>query len=487
MLRTLRSQLILSHILPTLIVLPLMGVVLVFLVETQVLLANLSREVTGEAVLTAELASQSPDVFLDKNVAKIFIDRLVPFVPARIMILDPKGILLASTDPNDSSLEGKTLSILGLANAQAKNIDSRITYSQVLSSEVVDVLVPVLDANNNVVGIIRLTHELSSVLYQFQRVRIMITAVVAGGLLVAALLGWFLAVGLEQPLKRVTLAVTSLARGEPQNIPAVRSPMEIHDLTEAMNTLVNRLDTLEQSRRRLLANLVHEIGRPLGALQSGLQALEGGADSDPQLRQELLAGMEGEVQILERLLDELSQIYDQILGSLELERQPAETSDWLQSTLAPWRESAQSKRLSWEANIPSDLPSVEIDPGRMSQAVGNLMSNAIKYTPSGGKIIIEAGAGSMNLTNEMNGPRQACVWIRVRDTGPGIPEEEQEKIFTPFYRGSKQRRYPYGMGLGLTIAADMVHAHGGKLTLDSKPGKGSSFTIWLPLTPIINP
>jgi signal transduction histidine kinase len=193
--------------------------------------------------------------------------------------------------------------------------------------------------------------------------------------------------------------------------------------------------------------------------------------------------MEGEVRTLERLLDELSQIYDQILGSLELERQPVETSDWLQLTLAPWREAAQSKRLSWIANIPSKLPSLEIDPSRMSQAIGNLASNAIKYTPSGGKIMIDAGNGSMSLTNEMNGPRQASVWIRIRDTGPGIPEEEQEKIFIPFYRGSKQRRYPYGMGLGLTIAADMVHAHGGKLTLESEPGKGSAFTIWLPLTP----
>jgi signal transduction histidine kinase len=339
----------------------------------------------------------------------------------------------------------------------------------------------VLDANNNVVGIIRLTHQLSSVVWQFQRVRIMITGVLAGGLLLGGLLGWFLALGLEQPIKRVTEAVTSLARGEPQNLPAVQSPVEIRELTEAVNKLVDRLDTLEQSRRRLLANLVHEIGRPLGALQSGLQALVGGADSDPQLRQELLVGMQGEVRILERTLDELSQIYDQILGSLELDRQPVDMVEWLQQTLPPWREAALSKRLTWEANIPANLPSLEIDPDRLSQALGNLISNAIKYTPQGGKITIEAGTGKMNPTNEPDGQRQPAFWIRVSDTGPGIPEEEQEKIFAPFYRGSKQGRFPSGMGLGLTIASDLTHAHSGKLTVESEPANGSSFTIWLPL------
>ena len=113
----------------------------------------------------------------------------------------------------------------------------------------------------------------------------------------------------------------------------------------------------------------------------------------------------------------------------------------------------------------------------MAQALGNLMSNAIRYTPAGGTVSVIAGVGKLNVTNEAGGPRKNHLWIRVEDAGPGIPADEQELVFTPFYRSPSIRRFPQGMGLGLTIARDMVSAHGGQLILESTPGKGSAFTI----------
>jgi len=119
--------------------------------------------------------------------------------------------------------------------------------------------------------------------------------------------------------------------------------------------------------------------------------------------------------------------------------------------------------------IPAELPIMEIDPDRLAQAVSNLLSNAIEYTPAGGRVSVEVGV------------EDSTVWIQVADTGPGIEPEEQARIFTPFYRGRSAGRFPQGMGLGLTIARDLVIAHGGRLDLDSKPGQGSRFSIWLPL------
>jgi signal transduction histidine kinase len=161
-----------------------------------------------------------------------------------------------------------------------------------------------------------------------------------------------------------------------------------------------------------------------------------------------------------------------VLGPLELSRARVDVAVWLPQIIASWREAALRKGLAWDAHIDPDLPQAEFDPDRMAQALGNLLSNAVKYTPDGGSIRVEAGAEGGEL------------WIRVSDTGPGIGPEEQTRVFEPFYRGQRGRRFPQGMGLGLTIARDVIGAHGGRLQVDSTPGQGSRFTLHIPLTPV---
>jgi signal transduction histidine kinase len=106
----------------------------------------------------------------------------------------------------------------------------------------------------------------------------------------------------------------------------------------------------------------------------------------------------------------------------------------------------------------------------MAQVVGNLLSNAIKYTPKGSSVSISADADRQE------------IHIQISDTGPGINPEERERIFEPFFRSQQQKRFPQGLGLGLTIARDIVTAHGGLLEMNSSPGEGSQFTILLPIT-----
>lgn len=171
---------------------------------------------------------------------------------------------------------------------------------------------------------------------------------------------------------------------------------------------------------------------------------------------------------MQHLLDDLTHLYDQALGPLELDRRPTALHAWLMQVLGPWREAAQDKGLHWHADFSADLPALEIDPDRLAQALGNVVSNAIKYTPPGGEVGLSAGAD------------ESEVWVRVRDSGPGIAPEEQERIFAPFYRGPADRRFPQGMGLGLSIAQDLVAAHGGRIEVQSTLGAGSTFTISLP-------
>jgi len=143
-------------------------------------------------------------------------------------------------------------------------------------------------------------------------------------------------------------------------------------------------------------------------------------------------------------------------------------SDWLTCVAVPWREAAQAKGIHWEASISDMLPTLNVDTDRLAQVVGNLLSNAVKYTPVGGEVSLTAGVESDQ------------TWIRVGDTGLGMSAEEQQQIFNPFYRSHRGHRFPQGMGLGLTIAHDLVLAHNGRLEVDSELDKGSSFTIWLP-------
>jgi signal transduction histidine kinase len=468
---TLRARLILSHLLPTLIIIPLMGLALVYVLETQVLLANLSDELITQAALVAVMTEQQVNIWNDPGQAGAFVARMSPRLTARVMLLDAHGFLLASSDPADAQAAGQQLTLPGLANALAGQTDVRVNYRQVLYAEVADVLIPIVGPDRQVIGIVRMTHQLANIYQRFLRLRYLILGVLVAGLLLGAAVGWVLALNLERPLQQVTQAVYGLVSGRRTTRLPERGPREIRLLLQAVNTLVDRLGTLEQSRRQLLANLVHELGRPLGALRSAIQALLGGADQEAALRRELMLGMDSEVGRLQRLLDDLARLHDQVLGTLELDRRLIDVNDWLLRTLAPWREAAKDKELSWEATIPAVLPTLELDADRLAQALSNLLSNAIKYTPSGGAVSVAAGV------------EDDAVWIGVSDTGPGIDAEEQARIFTPFYRGRSAGRFPQGMGLGLTIARDLVVAHGGRIEVDSTPGQGSRFTIWLPLSP----
>ena len=141
----------------------------------------------------------------------------------------------------------------------------------------------------------------------------------------------------------------------------VSGPVEIRHLSDAVNTLVERLRMLEDTRRRLLANLVHELGRPLGAIRSAIHVLRQGAVEDVQIRDELLIGIEDEVTRMQPLLDDLAQLHGVVLGHVGLSRQPISLSEWLPSMILPWRAAALDKGLDWQADIPVSLPTLNSD------------------------------------------------------------------------------------------------------------------------------
>lgn len=470
MLRTLRARLILSHILPTLIVVPLMGVLLVYVLETQVLRPAITREMLGEARILAEVARFQPEIWQDTAAAKQMLNKSSQQRPSRVMLLNADGTLLASTDEADTDRIGAILDLPGLGDVRAGESVNYTNFSQALQGEAIEVLVPVFNDENLLLGIVRMTYRFTTIAEELMQLRYLIGSILLLGLTGGALLGYVLAISLNEPLRRVTHTIYELARGDFRQLLPEQGPEEIQLQLRAVNFLVRRLQDLEEARKQLLANTVHELGRPLGALRVGMQALLRGAKEDPELRDEMLEGMDLEMERLQYLLEELAHLHDQVLGVLELKLETLDLPTWLPKVLSPWREAARDKKQTWQVTIPAKLPSLRADSQRLAQAVGNLVSNAIKYTPAGGRVSVTAGS------------EERGIWIQVSDTGPGMTTEEQDHIFEPFFRGGKTRRIRQGMGLGLSIAHNLVLAHNGRIEVESTVGMGTQFTIWLPKT-----
>ena len=466
MIRSLRVRLIINILIPILVILPVVGFVLSNLLHTQVVLSNIAGELTRQGVLVADYAAARSDIFNDIESAQDFVSRISPNVPAKVMLLDANGRLLVSSDPGDTVLVGTLYSVPDVNRLVASNTQAEVTYG---NEGVQDIVVPVVTQAHQLIGYIRLANPLADIYESTTKLRQITWIVVGGGLIAGILLALLLARDLERPLKHTTEAAYLLAAGLRTDPIPEEGPQEVRVLVQAFNALVERLHTLEEARRRLLANLVHELGTPLGALRSAVVALQKGAAEQPELRKDLLAGMDEELVLLKRLTEELASLHDQELGELDLHLTTLETVPWLNSLLAPWGKSAQEKQIIWETSIPEDLPALQADQDRLAQALSNLLSNAIRYTPGGGKISVKAFAKDGHLN------------MAVEDNGPGIDYAELEKIFEPFQRGSSARRFAPGMGLGLSIARDLIQAHGGTLIVQSAPGTGSIFTIQLPI------
>jgi two-component system sensor histidine kinase BaeS len=332
------------------------------------------------------------------------------------------------------------------------------------------VLVGVESPDHQVIGVVQLTRTMAASINQFEKLYITVAVVLGIGLLFGLVLGWVVALNMQRPVSELSGLIEGMAEGDRFRQVPERGPRELQSLAHAFNSLAENIQSLEEARRRLLANLVHELGRPLGALLAAVEALQGGAAEDIQLRSDLLNGIKGEIGRLRHLLADLAQLSDRTLGELELNRRELSLNDWLPEVLATWREVARSRGLSWQANLPDHLPTIAADADRLAQALGNLLSNAIKYTPKGKAISI----GVQTYTD--------VVRICVCDTGPGISPEEQELIFEPFHRVQRGHRFPQGMGLGLAIAREIAVAHGGQITLESSSDEGSEFVMLLPLT-----
>lgn len=478
--RTLRARLILSHLLPILVVVPLIGLAAFVLLQLQRSITNVETGVQQQAVLLQEqaqllsnAAGRLDSLLGDPEAARAFLSSINLEVTG-VTLLDAQGRVVASTSNTPPALAGGGEGQVAAALRGQGAVQVQVTGES--GRRLAELAIPVLDDQRQVEGVLLLSQELTSVQTQVGNLSALLIAIVVILFAVGILLGLLLALRLSRSLVQVTGALEGIARGEtPATLPA-HDLREVDALYQSVNTLAQRLRTLEEARKRLLANLVHELGRPLGSIRAAAHALRTGADDDPELRQELVGGLNAQIERMQPLLDNLTLLHGQVLGSLELNRAPTPLAAWLAQVVSLWREAAREKGVIWKADIPLALPTVDIDGDQMARAVGNLLSNAVKFTPPGGAISVDA---SVESGQEPGAADNFC--FTVTDTGPGIALADHKRIFEAFQRGQSDRRFPQGVGLGLSIATDIVTAHGGAITLESALGEGARFTLTIPL------
>jgi two-component system, OmpR family, phosphate regulon sensor histidine kinase PhoR len=237
--------------------------------------------------------------------------------------------------------------------------------------------------------------------------------------------------------------------------------MVLHDVTE--------LRRLEQVRTEFVANVSHELRTPLTAIQGYLETLLAGALEERENARRFLEIVFRHTERLGRLLNDLTDLSNIELGRVSLKLAPTRLDEIVDAVLAIMGPKATSGRVTLLSQLPADLPPVLADRDRLVQVVINLVDNAVKYTPEGGRVTVEARAG-----------RDDQVDVSVTDTGVGIPPLDLPRITERFYRVDKARsRELGGTGLGLAIVKHLVFAHGGQLRIESEPGRGTTVHVLL--------
>ncbi len=330
---------------------------------------------------------------------------------------------------------------------------------------------------------------------------------IAGGTALAAalLLGLLLSRQITAPLKRLTLASRRVAAGDFSQRVELQSRDELASLAEAFNSMAGSLARNEEQRKRLLSDIAHELKTPLAIIQGNLEAMmDGVVETTP----DRLASLREETLLLGRLVTDLRDLSLAEAGQLPLHLQSVELSELIRGTVSGLQPQADDHGVQLKTELPEGLPPVTGDPDRVGQVLRNLMSNALRYTPARGTITVSAvgtgdpapaargqgsGArGSVPRSSALSTQPSALatrdpapasfVQVTVADNGAGIPAEDLPRLFDRFYRVDKSRaRSSGGSGLGLSVAKQLVEAHGGRIWVESETGRGSAFHFTLPV------
>ncbi|MFQ5855255.1 MAG: sensor histidine kinase [Anaerolineae bacterium] len=442
-------------------------------------------------------------------------------VGVRVTVIDPSlRVLLSSDDIVPAHFEHDHPELVaareGLEQHDIRGDEWRNEERLFVAASIMEVE----DEEKELEGFVQLSVPMAPLYAEMRRT--WTSLVMAGSvvLIATALVSLLLARQVAGPIGNLTAVTEGMAAGNLDQQVTPAGPDEIERLGRAFNRMAERVREMLARHQTFVANAAHELRSPLTSLRLRIDILQRHSQNNPELAMRYLQQMGGEVEYLRRLVDHLL-VLSRLDEGQELRRESLDLAPILYEVADEMGPLVQASGLDLAVDVPPHLPAVaaNIDPMRM--VVRNLLDNAIKYTPAGGRIRLRAmtadgrpldpstglgtGFAQVSSRGSARGDRRptaltnatavggqqsagvteasSTVIIQVSDTGPGIPTEHLPHIFDRFYRADKTRsRRHAGAGLGLSLVRSIVEAHSGEVSVESTPGAGSTFTVRLPAT-----
>lgn len=269
---------------------------------------------------------------------------------------------------------------------------------------------------------------------------------------------------LSMPLDDLLDASNKVADGDYSVRVEAKGPPEVYSLMQAFNSMAERLQVNDKQRRAMLADVSHELRTPITVIQGNVEGILDGMYPADETR---LKSILEETQILSRLVDDLRTMALAESGSLQLKHEPTNLAQLIREVTTGFEAQAREKEINISLTL-ADADDLQIDPLRIREVLGNILSNALRYVPRGGEV--RAGLTAAATRGERG------VTVFVQDSGPGIESADLPHIFDRFYKSSDSG----GMGLGLSIAKYIIEAHGGKIWAESTSGQGTKISFFLP-------
>src|SRR5216683_4711142 len=415
-----------------------------------------------------------------------YVMRAETLAHVRLLVVDPNGSPVAVTRGETPVTTDQSLTE-ALGGQTSVNTDP--SESVFGGSEVVRVSVPLARMDGTVVGALQATYTLDEVQAILSRLNSTSLLIATAAVLVAALAGLLLATSVARPADQVAQAALALANRRPAGLPfgpqsttpfpaplpePRGSTQEIRALVQAFNSLAGQLRVHEQARREFASDVSHELHSLASAMQTAAEALERGAsEANPALGQRLVLGLVGHTRRLVRLADDLLELARWEGGRLSIDDREMDLAEGVRGTRDEWTPEAAGRGTRPLVRLPVGPPPLNGDPIRLTQALGNLIENALKYAGWSGWVRVDVGP-----------PLLGSYELAVTDSGPGIPLAVLPRVFERYFRvEGRASGGPGGMGLGLAIARAIVLAHGGELTAESPRGSGARFVLRLPVPP----
>lgn len=410
------------------------------------------------------------------RVNRRLMDQLVMLDEAfdtRIWLFDKDGKIVA-TSMKDEVFTGKSVAVSIADNVlKGKNAVTELQIEG-LEDPMLSVSVP-WGEGEKVYGGIILHAPIEGIEKTFGQMRETILWATLFGVLLSTAMVSYLSWSISRPLRTIERTAAEIGRGNYAERVRVDTSDEIGDVAHTINTMAEKLERVEQERHHLeqvrndfLANVSHELRTPLTAMQGFLEALQDGLVEEEEARQKYYAVMYSETMQVNRLVDDLMDLMKLENNEVNLAKFPVDVAEVINKVAFSFRAEAEEKGLGIAVELADDLPKIYADRDRVAQILKNFVKNAVKFTEQG-EIRLRAVA------------EESYVKIQVADTGIGISQDDLHRIWERFFKVDRGRsKNNKGTGLGLAIVKELVELHEGKWSVESEPGVGSTFTVWLP-------